>query len=151
MKNCECWSRPYILQSLCLNGEGLVHTFRFSTGRQLTRRARAQLGTLITSPVLTGRSNDQESCDQAVVHAQWSAMDRNSIIALFILYNRRRCRCNRLHRVHPIIQKREELGASYYTIWRITRWRKQVFKLLSIVSLIFQRVAWPIEGLSSAS
>jgi hypothetical protein len=31
----------------------------------------------ITSPVLTGRSYDQERCDQAVVHAQSFAMDRN--------------------------------------------------------------------------
>jgi hypothetical protein len=38
-------------------------------------------------------------------------MDRNSIIALF-LYRRKRRR-NRLHWVHSIIQKREELGASY--------------------------------------
>jgi hypothetical protein len=38
--------------------------------RQLSLRARAQLGTLIISPVLTGRSKDQECCDQAVVHAQ---------------------------------------------------------------------------------
>jgi len=50
---------------------GLVHTFRVSTGRQLTGRTRVQLGTLVvTSPVLTGRSNDQERCDQTVVHAQ---------------------------------------------------------------------------------
>jgi len=52
--------------------------FRFLTGR-----ARAQLENLITSPVLTSRSNDQERCDQAVVYAQCSAMDRNSIIVLF--------------------------------------------------------------------
>jgi len=42
-----------------------------------------------TSPVLTGRSNDRERSDQAVVHAQWSAVDHNSIIALFLLYRRR--------------------------------------------------------------
>jgi hypothetical protein len=124
MKNCECWSRPYILQSLCLNGEGLFHTFRFSTGRQLTGRARAQLGTLITSPVVTGRSNDQESCDQAVVHAQWSAMDRNSITVLFFLYSRRRCRCNRLHWVHPIIQKKRRIRClllHYLTNYEMTQ------------------------------
>ena len=39
-------------------------------------------------------------------------MDRNSIIALF-LYRRRKRRRNRLHWVHPIIQKREEFGAFY--------------------------------------
>jgi len=95
--------------------------FRFSTGRELTGRARVQLGTLITSPVLTGRSNDQEGCDQAVVHAQWSAMDRNSIIALFLLYRRRKRRCNRLRWVHPEIKKKkkkkkEEFGA-FYTLF----------------------------------
>ena len=40
-------------------------------------------------------------------------MDRNSIIALFLLYRRRKRRRNRLHWVHPIIQKREEFGAFY--------------------------------------
>ena len=33
------------------------------TGLELTGRASAQLGTLITSPVVTGRSNVQECCD----------------------------------------------------------------------------------------
>ena len=42
-------------------------------------------------------------------------MDRNSIIALF-LYRRRKRRRNRLHWVHPIIQKREEFGA-FYTLF----------------------------------
>jgi hypothetical protein len=37
----------------------LSHT-RFWTGRQLTGGARAQLGTLIASPILINRSNDQE-------------------------------------------------------------------------------------------
>jgi len=82
-----------------------VHTFRFSTGREITGRARTQLGPLLTSPVLTGRSNEQERCDQAVVHAPWSAMDRNSIIALFLLQRRRKRRRNRLHWVHPVIRK----------------------------------------------
>jgi len=67
----------------------------------------------ITSPVLTGRLREQE---RAVVRAQWSAMDRNSIIALFLLYRRRKRRRNRLHWVHPVIQKREELGA-FYTLF----------------------------------
>jgi hypothetical protein len=40
-------------------------------------------------------------------------MDRNSIIALLLLYRRRKCRRDRLHWVHPIIQKREEFGAFY--------------------------------------
>jgi hypothetical protein len=56
-----------------------------------------------TSPVLTGRSNDQERCDHAVVRTQWSAVDRNSISALFFLYRRRKRRRNRLHWVHPEI------------------------------------------------
>jgi hypothetical protein len=42
-------------------------------------------------------------------------MDRNSVIALFLLYRRKRRR-NRLHWVHPIIQKREEFGA-FYTLF----------------------------------
>ena len=83
----------------------LVHRFQFSTDRELTGRAKEQLGTLIKSPVLTGRSNDQESCDQAVVHTQWSAMDRYSIIALLLLYRRRKRRRNSLHWVHPINKK----------------------------------------------
>ena len=41
-------------------------------------------------------------------------MDRNSVIALFLLYRRRKRRRNRLHWVHPIIQKREEFD-SFYT------------------------------------
>jgi hypothetical protein len=53
------------------------------TGRLLTGQAIAQHGTLITFPVQTGLSKDQERCDQTVVHAKRSAMDRNSIIALF--------------------------------------------------------------------
>jgi len=36
-------------------------------------------------------------------------MDRNSIIALYLLHRRRKRRCNRLHWV----QKREEFGAFY--------------------------------------
>ena len=64
-----------------------------------------------TSLVLTGRSNDEVRCDQAVVHAQRPAMDRNSIIALF-LYRRKRTH-DRLLWVQPVIQKREEFGAFY--------------------------------------
>ena len=44
------------------------------------------------------------------------AVDRNSIIALFLLYRRRKRRHNRLHWDHPIIQKREEFGA-FYTLF----------------------------------
>ena len=40
-------------------------------------------------------------------------MDRNSIIAVLLLYRHRKRRRNRLHWVHPIIQKREEFGAFY--------------------------------------
>ena len=43
-------------------------------------------------------------------------MDRNSIIALYLLYRRRKRRRNRVHWVHPIIQKREEFGA-FYTLF----------------------------------
>jgi hypothetical protein len=64
----------------------------------------------VTSLVLTGRSNNQERCDQAVVHAQGSAMDYNSIIALFLSYHRYKRRRNRLHWVHPEI-KRGGVGA----------------------------------------
>ena len=45
-------------------------------------------------------------------------MDRNSITALFLLYCRRKRRRNRLHWVHPIIQKREEFGA-FYTLFEL--------------------------------
>jgi len=108
---------------------GLYATSRFLTSREIIGRTRTQLGTLITSSVLTGRSNEQESCYQAVVHAQWSAMDRNSIIAPFLLYHRRKRRRNRLHWVHPIIQK----GAFYtllHTIWWTTSWRIQFFLII---------------------
>jgi len=37
-------------------------------------------------------------------------MERNSIIAV-CLYRRRKCRRDKLHGVHPVIQKREEFGA----------------------------------------
>jgi hypothetical protein len=47
-------------------------------------------------------------------------MDRNSIIALFLLYCRRKRRRNGLHWVHPIIQKREEFGA-FYTLFGALR------------------------------
>jgi hypothetical protein len=43
-------------------------------------------------------------------------MDRNSLIALFLLYRRRKRRRDRLHWVHPIIQKREQFGA-FYTLF----------------------------------
>jgi len=43
-------------------------------------------------------------------------MDRNSIIALFLLYRRRKRTRYRLHWVHPIIKKREEFGA-FYTLF----------------------------------
>jgi len=86
---------------------GLLHTFRFSTDRELNGRATAQFETLIF-PVLTGQSKDQDSCDQAVLPAEWPALDRNSIIALFLLYRHRKRRRNRLHWAHPVIQKRED-------------------------------------------
>jgi hypothetical protein len=40
-------------------------------------------------------------------------MDRSSITALFLLYRRRKRRRNRLHFVHPIIQKSVEFVALY--------------------------------------
>jgi hypothetical protein len=40
-------------------------------------------------------------------------MDRNSMIALFLLYRRRKRRRSRLHWVHSVIQKRKEFGAFY--------------------------------------
>ena len=40
-------------------------------------------------------------------------MDPNSIIALFLFYRRRERRRYGLRWVHPIIQEREEFGASY--------------------------------------
>jgi len=43
-------------------------------------------------------------------------MDCNAIIALYLLYRRRKRRRNRLHWVHPIIQKREEFVA-FYTLF----------------------------------
>jgi hypothetical protein len=97
--------------SLSTNTAGL-HTVRLRSHVPVfDRPGESTTWNFKTSPVLTGRSNDKERCDQAVVHAQWSAMDRNSVIALFLLYRRRKRRRNRLHWVHPIIQKREEFGA----------------------------------------
>jgi hypothetical protein len=40
-------------------------------------------------------------------------MDRNSIIALFLLYHHRKRGRIRLRWVHPVIQKMEEFGAFY--------------------------------------
>jgi hypothetical protein len=89
---------------------------------------------LKTSPVLTGRSKEQERFDQAVVHAQWPAMDRNSIIALYLLYRRRKRRRNRLHWVHPIIKKREEFR-DFYTL--IGELRDDENKFLIIFECLF--------------
>jgi len=43
-------------------------------------------------------------------------MDRNSVIALYLVYSRRKHSRNRLHWFHQIIQKREEFGA-FYTLF----------------------------------
>jgi hypothetical protein len=43
-------------------------------------------------------------------------MDRNSIIALFLLYRRRKRRGHRWHWGHPVNKKREEFGA-FYTLF----------------------------------
>ena len=83
--------------------------------------------TTLTSPVTTGRSNDHERCDQAVVNAQWSAMDSNSIIAPFLLCRRRKRRRKGLHWIHPVIRKKGRIRCLLHTIWWITRFRKQVF------------------------
>jgi hypothetical protein len=119
--------------------------------RVLTGRQRAQLGTLIIFPVLTGQSNDQERCNQSVVHAPWLAKDHNSVIALFLLYRRRKRRRNRLNWVHPLIQKKGRIRCFVHTIWWTTRWRKHIYQLFSNVSFISRRVASPIEGESWAS
>jgi hypothetical protein len=111
------------------------------------RTARALLGTLIMSPVLTGRSKHQERCDQAVVHAQWIALDRNSVIALLLLYRRRKRRRNGVQWVYPMVTGRDAFCAVYtlFDEYEPPRWRKQVFKLFSKVSFIFQRDASPIQ------
>ena len=57
-----------------------------------------------TSPVLSSRA-----C--TVI-----CKDRNSIIALYLLHRRRKRRRDRLHWVHPIIQRGEEFGA-FYTLF----------------------------------
>ena len=44
-------------------------------------------------------------------------MDRNSITALFLLYCRRKLRRNKLHWVHPIIQKKREEFGAFYTLF----------------------------------
>jgi len=53
-------------------------------------------------------------------------MDRNSIIALFLLYLSCKRRRNSLHWVHPIVQKREEFGA-FYTLLGELRVRQTSF------------------------
>jgi len=45
-------------------------------------------------------------------------VDRNSIIVLFLLYRRRKCRRNGLHWVNLLIQKRDEFGA-FYTLFEL--------------------------------
>jgi hypothetical protein len=54
-------------------------------------------------------------------------VDRNSIIALFLLYRRRKRGRNRLH-FHPIIQKREEFGAFTYGFGALRDEAKKFFK-----------------------
>ena len=80
----------------------------------------------ITCPVLAVRSNDQGHCDQAVVHAQCSAMDHNSVTALFLLDRRRKRRRNRLHCVHPVIKKKRKDSlpfTHYLVIYEMTQTR----------------------------
>jgi hypothetical protein len=47
-------------------------------------------------------------------------MDRDSVIALLLLYRRCKRRRNGLQWVHPIMQKREEFGA-FYTLFGALR------------------------------
>jgi len=61
----------------------------------------------------------QERCNQAVVHARLSAMDRNSITALFLLYHRKRRR-NGLHWFHPIIKQRKNSVPCKHYLMNIT-------------------------------
>ena len=44
-------------------------------------------------------------------------MDRNSVIALFLLYRRRERRRNRLHWVQPEFKKKEEEFGAFYTLF----------------------------------
>jgi hypothetical protein len=51
------------------------------------------------------------------VHAQWSAMDRNSTVALFLLYRRRKRRRNTLHWGNSDIKKKQEEFGAFYTLF----------------------------------
>jgi hypothetical protein len=78
-------------------------------------------------------------------------MDRNSVVALLLLYRHRERRYNGLHWVHPVIQKREEFGAFYTLFGALRDDANKFFKLFSNVCFIFRRDASPFEGESSAS
>ena len=68
-------------------------------------------------------------------------MDRNSVIALFLLYCRRKRRGNGLHWLHPIIKKkkRKEFGAFYTLFGELRDEANKFFKLFSNVRFIFRR------------
>ena len=61
-------------------------------------------------------------------------MDRNAAVALYLLYRRRKRRRNRLHGVHPIIQKREEFGVFYALFGEL---RDDANKFLIIFECLF--------------
>jgi hypothetical protein len=65
------------------------------------------------------RPNDQERYDQAVMIAQGSAMERNSIIALFLLFRRRKRSCNGLNWIHTVITERDDFCAFYLQFYDI--------------------------------
>ena len=50
------------------------------------------------------------------MHTQRAAVDRNSIIVVFLLYRCLKRRHNGLHLFNPIIKNREEFGA-FYTLF----------------------------------
>ena len=53
------------------------------------------------------------------------------------LYRRRKPIRNGLHRVHPVIQKKVRIRCFLHDNWWTTKWRKQVFELLSNICFIW--------------
>jgi hypothetical protein len=62
----------------CLSG--LVHTFRFSTGRELTGRMRAQLGTSFTPSGFLPAGRYRLSPDKVVEHRKAQAYSHNPVV-----------------------------------------------------------------------
>jgi len=77
-------------------------------------------------------------------------MHCNSIIALYLLYHRRKRRRDRLHWVHPIIQRREEFGAFYTLFGELRDDANKFSNYFENVCFIFRRDASPFEEESSA-